>query len=183
MHTARTELAARLRVTADRLRSGAPYRWTHQGRCNCGHLAQTITRLSGAEIHAAAVQSPGEWIDHAERYCPTSGAPIDELIRQMLEAGLTLDEIADLERLAAPAVHRHLPPDRRALDNRDRADVVLYLETWAALLDAEATTRRALTIGRPAPMLYINGRAYLHRETPDQIALALDENPTAGRAA
>lgn len=183
MHTARLELAARLRVTADRLRRGAPYRWTHQGRCNCGHLAQTITRLSGAAIHAAAVQSPGEWVDHAERYCPTSGAPIDQLIRQMLEAGLDLDEIAALERLAHPGVLRHLPDDRRALDNRDRDDVVLYLETWAAVLDAEAATHRALMLGRSAPALYINRRAYVHRETLEHLELALDENPAAGRAA
>lgn len=183
MNTARLELAARLRVTADRLRQGAPYRWTHQGRCNCGHLAQTITRLSGAAIHAAAVQSPGEWIDHAERHCPTSGAPIDRLIRQMLEAGLDLDEIADLERLAHPVVLRHLPSDRRALDNRDRDDVVLYFETWAAVLDAEAAVHRALELGRPAPTLYINGRAYVHRDPPECLELALDENPAAGRAA
>lgn len=183
MNTARLELAARLRITADRLRRGAPYRWTHQGRCNCGHLAQTITRLSGAAIHAAAVQSPGEWVDHADRYCATSGAPVDELIRQMLEAGLDLDEIADLERLAHPGVLRHLPDGRRCLDNRDRDDVVLYFETWAALLDAEAATHKALAIDRTVPTLYVNGRAYIHREVPERIELALDENPAAGRAA
>lgn len=183
MHTARLELAARLRVTADRLRRGAPYRWTHQGRCNCGHLAQTITRLSGAAIHDAAVQSPGEWVDHAERYCATSGAPIDRLIRQMLEAGLDLDEIADLERLTHPAVLRHLPDSRRALDNRDRDDVVLYFETWAAVLDAEATTHHARLLGRPAPTLYINDRPYVHREPPEHLELPLDEHPAAGRAA
>ena len=43
-----------LRETADRLESGDAYQWAHFGRCNCGHLVQTVTRLSPAEIHAVA---------------------------------------------------------------------------------------------------------------------------------
>lgn len=34
-----------LRHAAERPRQGAPYRWTHQGAWNCGHLAQTVTKL------------------------------------------------------------------------------------------------------------------------------------------
>ncbi|WP_243635867.1 hypothetical protein [Hymenobacter edaphi] len=37
-----------LRTTAQRLSTQAPYQWGHMGSCNCGHLAQTITRLSKA---------------------------------------------------------------------------------------------------------------------------------------
>ena len=32
-----------LRATARRLEDGARYEWGHMGRCNCGHLAQTLT--------------------------------------------------------------------------------------------------------------------------------------------
>ena len=41
-----------LRETARRLQKGAEYDWNHQGNCNCGHLVQTVTKLSKAEIHA-----------------------------------------------------------------------------------------------------------------------------------
>ena len=49
-----------LRNTAHRLAT-APYQWGHMGSCNCGHLAQTITRLTKAEIHARAMQRYGDW--------------------------------------------------------------------------------------------------------------------------
>ncbi len=42
---ANPDLIEALRRTAARLATGAEYRWTHMGSCNCGHLAQTVTEL------------------------------------------------------------------------------------------------------------------------------------------
>jgi hypothetical protein len=72
-----------LRDTAQRLATQAPYQWGHMGSCNCGHLAQTITRLTKAEIHARAMQRYGDWERQLIDYCPTSGLPIDQTIDEM----------------------------------------------------------------------------------------------------
>jgi hypothetical protein len=124
-----------LRSTAARLRSGSRYRWTHMGACNCGHLAQTITRRSREEIHRLAVEKAGDWGEHAVEYCATSGYPIDHILSEMLAAGLELRDVEHLERLSDPAVLRRFPVADRALSHRDRADVVRYLDAWADLLE------------------------------------------------
>ncbi len=134
MATATTALRDALVSTAARLRDGATYQWTHMGACNCGHLAQTVTRISRAELHAMALERPGDWSEQVIEYCPTSGLPIDHVIATMLRLGLTACDLAHLERLTSPEVLALLPPDERYLDYRTRDDVVRYLETWAALL-------------------------------------------------
>ena len=175
MNMKRQELARHLRVTAARLRDGASYRWTHQGRCNCGHLAQTLTGLSGGEIHQIALRSEGEWVDHVAEYCETSGLPVNDLIRSMLSFGLLIDELADLERLASSKVTRWLPSGRRHLDYRSREDVILYFETWAEVIDAE---RRWYI--NPNEVILIHGRPFEMYESRTEIPMALDENPASG---
>ncbi|OON69351.1 hypothetical protein [Hymenobacter sp. CRA2] len=125
-----------LRTTAQRLSTQAPYQWGHMGSCNCGHLAQTITRLSKGEIHARALQRYGDWDQQLRDYCPTSGLPIDETIDEMLAAGFSRTDLAHLERLSDPAIRSAIPFERReALRHNHRDDVVLYLRTWAQLLE------------------------------------------------
>jgi len=121
-----------LRVTARRLESEAtPYRWTHQGQCNCGHLAQTLTELSPRSIHAAGLERPGDWSEHVRDYCPTSGLAIDHILALMFDAGLSSDDLAHLERLSDGRNLAALPASDRLLDYRDRHDVVRYLRLWA----------------------------------------------------
>ena len=176
-HDLHPQLVNRLIETAKRLRATNDYRWTHQGRCNCGHLAQTLTGLSAARIHQMAVQSEGEWLDHAEDYCATSQQPIDQVIKQMLAFGLSVDDLADLEYLRSPAVIPWLPPKQRQPDYRLKEDVIAYFETWAAVLSAEAALRK-----NPELTLMVNGRVYKAR-TPERVPLALDEHPDAGSSA
>ncbi len=120
-------------ATAARLRSGATYQWAHMGACNCGHLAQTVTKISRAELHAIALERAGDWSEQVVEFCPTSGLPIDHVIATMLELGLTREDLQHLERLTSPDVLARLAHGRY-LDYRKRDDVVLYLETWAAAL-------------------------------------------------
>ena len=125
-----------LRTTAHRLATEAPYQWGHMGSCNCGHLAQTVTRLTKAEIHARAMQRYGDWERQLIDYCPTSGLPIDQTIDEMLTLGFSRSELSHLERLSDPTVRRAIPFERRnALRHNQRDDVVLYLRTWADLLE------------------------------------------------
>ncbi len=127
-----------LRDTAQRLATQAPYQWGHMGSCNCGHLAQTVTQLTKAEIHARAMQRYGDWERQLTDYCPTSGLPIDQTIDEMLAAGFTRADLSHLERLSDPAIRMAIPFERRdALRHNQRDDVVLYLRTWAGLLEDE----------------------------------------------
>ena len=138
MATSSLAVIQALRTTAHRLANEAPYQWGHMGSCNCGHLAQTITRLSKAEIHSRAMQRYGDWERQLTDYCPTSGLPIDQTIDEMLALGFTRQDLAHLERLADPAIRAAIPFERRnALLHNQRDDVVLYLRTWADLLEQQ----------------------------------------------
>ena len=64
------DLIQALQETADRLDSGARYEWGHMGRCNCGHLVQTVTSLTDLEIVDRVSGQLDEWTEHARAYCP-----------------------------------------------------------------------------------------------------------------
>lgn len=123
-----------LRTTADRLAAGAAYQWGHQGQCNCGHLAQTLTDRTPAEIHRLALERGGDWRDHVAGYCPTSGYHLDHVIETMLRAGLTVDDLSRLETLDHPAVLAHLGVAH--LRRNVREDAVRYFRGLADLLEA-----------------------------------------------
>lgn len=143
-----THLVRALRATAARLRLGADYAWTHMGACNCGHLAQTITGLSPAEVRAITYEKPsGEWAEQARDYCPTSGYRVDALLTVMFDLGLGPEDVVDLERLRNPAVLARMKTPPREVSYRDRAHVVEYMEAWADLLDeARRAARPALAV-------------------------------------
>jgi hypothetical protein len=130
-----------LRSTAARLSAGSRYQWGHLGMCNCGHLVQTLCKIPPARIHEVALEGDGDWEMLANAYCPTSGLAIDDIIGELVALGLTTDDIAHLEKLDHPAVLAALPGGHRWLARNDRADLVTYLETWAALLDQQLAAR------------------------------------------
>ncbi len=124
-----------LRETASRFENGADYDWSHQGNCNCGHLVQTVTELSKAEIHARALEKAGDWGEKVIDYCPTSNYPIDHIIATMLEMGFTRDDLSRLERLSATDILHRIPNEHKPLKYNRRGDVILYMNTWADLLE------------------------------------------------
>lgn len=152
------ELIEALRITAQRLRTGAPYRWTHQGACNCGHLAQTVTRLPKAEIHRLALQKAGDWADHAIDYCPDSGYPLDHVIEKLLDLGLSTDDIVHLERLSDPVVVAEAKRANRDLDYRSREDVIWYLDCWAKHLEKNLSVQRPDLAGPHAASVTSNAQ-------------------------
>ena len=119
------ELVDALRRTIERLSSDTRYAWGHMGRCNCGHLAQSITGLTSAEIHASALAREGDWEEQANRYCPTSGLLIDTVLAAMYDLGLTRDDVRHLERLSDPRVLRRAGASH--LRFNDRGDALRYL--------------------------------------------------------
>lgn len=149
MAYANERLIRALTTTAARLRVGARYQWGHLGMCNCGQLAQTITKRSKREIHEAALARGGEWRDRAREYCPTSGFPIDEILRELLDYGLNASDLADLEYLSDARVLARLPPGERHLQRNSREDLIRYLDAWAELL-REQLDRRLREAGNAA---------------------------------
>jgi hypothetical protein len=125
------EIVHAIRACAQALGASEAYQWGHMGACNCGFLAQEITHLKKHEIHQRAMQRYGDWNEQLNDYCPTSGRPMDEMIRQMLDFGFDIDDLKHLERLSDPAILSALPSNSRNLERNKKSDVVLYLNTWA----------------------------------------------------
>lgn len=125
-----------LRETADRLVAGADYQWSHFGRCNCGHLVQTVTRLSPAEIHRQTAGELLEWSEIPDDYCAGTGLRLEYVLDRLLELGLDRDDLRHLEDLSDRAVLEALPGGFRWLARNRREDAVDYLRAWAGVLAA-----------------------------------------------
>lgn len=130
------DLILGIRKTIQKLKNGAAYQWGHMGACNCGNLAQELTKLSKGEIHAYAMQRHGDWNEQLIDYCPTSGYPMDLMVGKMLETGLTLDDLMHLEKLSDPEILKFIPPEKRQhISKNNKADVIQYLEVWVRDLE------------------------------------------------
>jgi hypothetical protein len=129
------ELIDALKETALRLRNGAHYSWGNHGSCNCGNLLQVVGNMTKEEILRYAHTGIGEWTELAEESCAVTHAPYTLLIQKLQAIGLTPSDIHNLEYLEDKEVLQHLPGGFRWLSRNVREDVVLYFETFAALLE------------------------------------------------
>lgn len=129
------ELIDALRSTAQRLNEGAHYEWGHMGRCNCGHLIQTITHLSDREIVQAADHRLDEWTEHAKDYCDGTSHSLDTLFLTLQEMGFDYQDVIHLENLSDQHVLQRLDAERRYLRRNCREDVTLYMNTLASMLE------------------------------------------------
>ncbi|MFQ3577055.1 MAG: hypothetical protein SNJ77_11530 [Cytophagales bacterium] len=138
MAIATLETIEALRQTAKRLKDNAPYQWGHMGACNCGNLAQVITPFSKAEIHKYAVMTrEGDWNDMLEAYCPSSELPMDMMIAALINKGFTIDDLKHLEYLSDANVLKRTKLKKDHLKNNVKEDVILYLDSWADMLEEE----------------------------------------------
>lgn len=135
MAFASTTLVNALRETARRLQNGAPYAWGHHGQCNCGNLVQVVTPFSADDIQRFAQTGTGEWTELAFAHCSSTGAPVDLLVQQLVEIGLTPTDIHHLEYLSDKAVLKNLPGGFRWLHRNRREDAIVYFEAFADLLE------------------------------------------------
>jgi hypothetical protein len=144
MANANSFLINALRQTARRLASGSEYAWGNHGSCNCGNLLQVITALNRTEILRLAHTGIGEWTELAEDYCNVSNLPADQLISHLIEAGLTPSDIHNIEYLEDREVLDRLPGGFRWLKRNVRADVILYLDVMASLLEEKLIAETAV---------------------------------------
>jgi hypothetical protein len=91
--------------------------------------------LAPARIHTIALEGDGDWETIANAYCPASGHAIDDILTQLVAAGLTTDDVRHLERLDDHEILAALPGGHRWLRRNVREDAIVYLETWATLLE------------------------------------------------
>jgi hypothetical protein len=131
------ELIVALRDTAARLSSGAVYKWSHFAQCNCGNLAQTVTKLSPEAVYRAAFERGGDWGEQAREFCPSSGYPIDFVLARLFALGLEQADVRHLERLSDDRVLKRLGVNWLAHNQRE--NVVRYMRAWADLLEASRT--------------------------------------------
>ena len=135
MSEASRKLINAIKKAAKKLRSNSAYSWGHLGSCNCGHLVQSLTKLSKDEIHEAALEKTGDWSELSRNYCDNSGLKIDKIIKIMLNEGLNLEDIEYLENLSDPRIIRKMKVDIKSLRRNDPLFVVNYLEVWAEILE------------------------------------------------
>ncbi len=124
-----------IRQAARNIKEGETYMWGHMGSCNCGHLAQELTHLTKKEIHDRAMQRMGDWNDLCDDFCPASGLAMDNLIQTMLDAGLEISDLKNLEKLSDRKVLKQIPRNMMPLRHNKKNDVVLYMNTWADMLE------------------------------------------------
>lgn len=130
-------LIENLRKTTQRLKDGAQYEWGHMGRCNCGHLIQTVTDMSDYEIVRSIDFELDEWTEHAKLYCDGTNHKVDDIFHSLEDIGFDYKDIVNLEYLSDPHVLSTLPSDRRYLRRNNLDDVIVYMETLADVLEKE----------------------------------------------
>jgi hypothetical protein len=145
------EIIQLLRNTADEIEKSHQYEWGHMGACNCGFLAQQVTRLSKKEIHQRALQRYGDWNEQLHDYCPTSGLLFDDVITNLLNAGFDIDDLKHLERLSHPLV---LGQSKDTIyRHNSKQDVVKYIKMWAAILENQLLESIKLPESQGEPVL------------------------------
>ena len=145
MATPNQYLIAAIRKAAGKISESRDYQWGHMGKCNCGFLARELTNRTKEEIHQSAMRKCGDWSEQVLDYCPSSGFLMDEMISIMLEAGLERSDLIALEKLSSQDVLKQIPVGRMPLFKSRKEDVVLYMETWARLLEARLEKELACT--------------------------------------
>ena len=130
------ELINALREAAKRISDGAKYEWGHMGRCNCGHLVQTLTNMTDYEIAQSVNFQLDEWTEYANDYCQGTGQNVEDLFLTLQEVGFDYQDVIHLENLSDKRVLNRLGENRYLRRNHGE-DVSLYMITLADLLEDE----------------------------------------------
>ena len=135
MPNSNPELIRALRNSANNLEQGARYEWGHVGRCNCGHLVQTVCGTSETEIRRSFGGVLDEWSEHANDYCLSTGLPVEEVFDQLDAIGFSRQDVHHLEHLSDESILKRLPVNQRYLQKNRKEDVILYMNEMANALE------------------------------------------------
>ncbi|MEN7547916.1 hypothetical protein AAG747_08350 [Rapidithrix thailandica] len=131
-----SQLIQALRHTSSRLSSGAKYEWGHMGRCNCGHLVQTVTKMNDREIVQVVNHRMDEWSEHAKAYCAHTGHEASLIFDTMEQMGFSYEDMVHLEYLSDPKVLNRLGHNTY-LQHNQVEHVILYMQEMASMLEEE----------------------------------------------
>lgn len=137
MAKASIEIIQALRNTSRKIESSEVYEWGHMGACNCGFLAQEVTKLTKAEIHRRAMERHGDWSEHLNDYCPVNGLSFDDVISDLIAFGFDAEDLKHLEKLSDPSVLRTIPSGKRHLRYNVKEDVATYINAWVNKIQDE----------------------------------------------
>jgi hypothetical protein len=126
-----------LKETVDRLKNGAKYEWGHMGRCNAGHIVQTLTGMSDYDIVKSVNFEMDEWTEHAKGFCDKSNENVEDIFLNMKEVGLSYQDIIHLENLSDKVVLKNLKGGFRYLKKNNRDDLIDYISSLANTLEKE----------------------------------------------
>lgn len=126
-----------LRTAADWIESGkVDYDWSLFSSCNCGILAQAITKLSKENIFEQIWSMPnseedllGGWGDKVN-YCTQTGLPLPFVVTTLINAGMKPIDFDKLEWLNIPVNKRNIEEGVQ----QDPNYVIFYMRTWADYL-------------------------------------------------
>jgi hypothetical protein len=149
MAKASIALIEALKSTARNIEKSPLYQWGYMGACNCGFLAQEVTKLTKAEIHRRALERHGDWTEHLNDYCSVNGLLFDDVISELIAFGFDADDLRHLEKLSDPAILKAIPLASRNLHHNIKQDVVYYLSIWVGLLEDELLTNISIDISKP----------------------------------
>lgn len=136
MARANIQLIAAIRSAANKIQQAKDYQWGHMGFCNCGHLVQELTTLTPQQIHDYALANcMGDWSEQSQMFCGTGSMPMDLLFSELIQKGMDMQDIKYLEKCCDPAVLEQMPENKKYPKNNVKEDVVLYMSTWANLLE------------------------------------------------
>jgi hypothetical protein len=93
--------------------------------------------LTEGEILRYAQTGTGEWTELSEEYCADTSAPLSIIMSRLEQAGLSPVDVHHIEYLTDRGVLRHLPGGFRWLKRNAKEDVILYLETFANMLEEQ----------------------------------------------
>ncbi|MFN3402856.1 MAG: hypothetical protein ACK40G_02100 [Cytophagaceae bacterium] len=130
------KLIEALRSAAKQIGNKSNYNWKDIGSCNCGNVAQILTGYDKKEITKFGIKKHGDWDMLSRLYRKDSGYEIDQVIFLMLDAGMILDDFTHLENLSDKRVLNRIGENVYMKRDR-REDVILYLNTWAQMLEEE----------------------------------------------
>jgi hypothetical protein len=155
------KLITTLRQAAKALEDGTfDYNWTKMQACNCGVVAACVLGVSRDGLRDMLKELPSgyTWTKFVGHSCPVTGIPEDKVLSTLIKAGLTPNDIVELEGLENIDVVKRVQAsghtfisgkkvekfglfkmrerevDNGYIDYEHKGNLIAYLRGWADML-------------------------------------------------
>ncbi len=120
------------------------YDWTDPSTCNVGLVAQAITHKTAGEIsniyysdyrESIEITKKPSWTSSINYYCSLTGRDLKGIVGDLRAAGLSNNDIKNLEYLQDPRILARSGIDVKNPDYyRKRDNLIKYLKAWKGLI-------------------------------------------------